>query len=174
MAGFTPTQGRYLAFISAYTNLHGCPPAESEIATALCVSPPSVTRCASKANGPARRKMWAAFRTESDPILAQSDHGEEVTAARARRGRFQFFFAGPTPLGLRFVSRSTISLPLPSLLASLKSGNSDSWFASSRGLRIFLLIWSPMSGLPLRATRSAKEEPAGTLMEANGCPAYLC
>lgn len=41
MADFTPTQGRYLAFIQAYANLHGCPPAESEIAAALCVSPPS-------------------------------------------------------------------------------------------------------------------------------------
>ena len=41
MAKFTATQGRYLAFINAYTNLHGYPPAESEIATAMCVSPPS-------------------------------------------------------------------------------------------------------------------------------------
>lgn len=44
MADFTPTQGRYLAFIHAYSNLHGCPPAESEIAAALCVSPPSVNQ----------------------------------------------------------------------------------------------------------------------------------
>ena len=44
MADFTPTQGRYLAFIHAYMNLHGCPPAESEIAAAMCVSPPSVNQ----------------------------------------------------------------------------------------------------------------------------------
>jgi hypothetical protein len=44
MADFTPTQGRYLAFIHAYTNVHGYPPAESEIATAMCVSPPSVNQ----------------------------------------------------------------------------------------------------------------------------------
>ena len=44
MADFTPTQGRYLAFIDAYTNVHGYPPAESEIATAMCVSPPSVNQ----------------------------------------------------------------------------------------------------------------------------------
>lgn len=44
MAQFTPTQGRYLAFIHAYTELHGIPPAESEIAAALCVSPPSVNQ----------------------------------------------------------------------------------------------------------------------------------
>lgn len=44
MAAFTPTQGRYLAFIHAYTALHGYPPAESEIAAAMCVSPPSVNQ----------------------------------------------------------------------------------------------------------------------------------
>ena len=44
MADFTPTQGRYLAFIHAYTRLHGCPPAEAEIAAAMCVSPPSVNQ----------------------------------------------------------------------------------------------------------------------------------
>jgi hypothetical protein len=41
MANYTPTQGRYLAFIQAFLNLHGYPPSESEIAAALCVSPPS-------------------------------------------------------------------------------------------------------------------------------------
>ena len=44
MAEFTPTQGRYLAFIHAYINRHGYPPAESEIAAAMCVSPPSVNQ----------------------------------------------------------------------------------------------------------------------------------
>ncbi len=44
MADFTPTQGRYLSFILAYINRHGYPPAESEIAAALCVSPPSVNQ----------------------------------------------------------------------------------------------------------------------------------
>jgi hypothetical protein len=44
MASFTPTQGRYLAFIRAYTDLHGYPPAEAEIAAAMCVSPPSVNQ----------------------------------------------------------------------------------------------------------------------------------
>jgi hypothetical protein len=41
MADFTATQGRYLPFTHAYPNLHGYPPAESVIAAALCVSPPS-------------------------------------------------------------------------------------------------------------------------------------
>ena len=44
MANFTPTQGRYLSFIHAYTALHGYPPAETEIAAAMCVSPPSVNQ----------------------------------------------------------------------------------------------------------------------------------
>ena len=44
MADFTPTQGRYLSFIHTYTSRHGCPPAESEIAAAMCVSPPSVNQ----------------------------------------------------------------------------------------------------------------------------------
>lgn len=44
MADFTPTQGRYLSFIHAYTDGFGLPPAESEIATAMKVSPPSVNQ----------------------------------------------------------------------------------------------------------------------------------
>ena len=44
MADFTPTQGRYLAFIHAYTKLHGIPPAETDIQRAMCVSPPSVNQ----------------------------------------------------------------------------------------------------------------------------------
>ncbi len=42
MPDFTPTQGRYLAYIHAYITSHGYPPAESEIATAMCVTPPAV------------------------------------------------------------------------------------------------------------------------------------
>lgn len=44
MPQFTPTQGRYLSFIHAYTAGFGEPPAESEIAEALRVSPPSVNQ----------------------------------------------------------------------------------------------------------------------------------
>ncbi|TVP98823.1 MAG: MarR family transcriptional regulator [Planctomycetaceae bacterium] len=44
MADFTPAQGRYLAFIHAYIKRRGCPPAESDIAAAMCVSPPSVNQ----------------------------------------------------------------------------------------------------------------------------------
>lgn len=41
MADMTPTQGRYLAYIYAYTVGFGLPPAESEIADAVDVAPPS-------------------------------------------------------------------------------------------------------------------------------------
>lgn len=44
MAEFTPKQGQYLAFIHAYTEGFGLPPAESEIAQAMKVSPPSVNQ----------------------------------------------------------------------------------------------------------------------------------
>ncbi len=44
MADFTPKQGQYLAFIHAYTEGFGLPPAESEIAKAMKVSPPSVNQ----------------------------------------------------------------------------------------------------------------------------------
>jgi hypothetical protein len=38
---------------------------------------------------------------------------------------------------------------------------------------IFLLIWSPMSGLPLSAIKSLKLAPSGTVIGAKGTPAYL-
>ncbi len=44
MADLTPTQRRYLAYIHAYTEGFGLPPAESEIAAAIGVSPPSVNQ----------------------------------------------------------------------------------------------------------------------------------
>ena len=44
MTDFTPTQGRYLAFIHAYTEGFGLSPAESEIAAAIGVSPPSANQ----------------------------------------------------------------------------------------------------------------------------------
>src|SRR3954471_2784834 len=39
---FTVTQGQYLAFIDAYTRVHGRPPAESDLQRRFRVSPPSV------------------------------------------------------------------------------------------------------------------------------------
>ena len=39
---FTPKQGQYLAFISAYTRVLGQPPAEADIQRHFGVSPPSI------------------------------------------------------------------------------------------------------------------------------------
>jgi hypothetical protein len=39
---YTPRQGQYLAFIHAYTRLHGQPPAEADMAAYFGVTPPSV------------------------------------------------------------------------------------------------------------------------------------
>jgi Mn-dependent DtxR family transcriptional regulator len=39
---FTPKQGQYLAFIDAYTRVHGRAPAEADMQRHFGVSPPSV------------------------------------------------------------------------------------------------------------------------------------
>ena len=39
---FTEKQGQYLAFINAYTQMHGRPPAEADLQRYFRVSPPSV------------------------------------------------------------------------------------------------------------------------------------
>jgi Mn-dependent DtxR family transcriptional regulator len=39
---FTDKQGQYLAFIYAYTRIHGRPPAEADLQRHFRVSPPSV------------------------------------------------------------------------------------------------------------------------------------
>lgn len=39
---FTTTQGQYLAFIDAYTRVHGRPPAETDMQRHFQVTPPSV------------------------------------------------------------------------------------------------------------------------------------
>jgi hypothetical protein len=66
-----------------------------------------------------------------------------------------------------------MSFPVPSFVASLKSGMSESLFAVASGPMIFLLIWSPTSLLPLSATMSLKLDPFGIVIGAYGTPAYL-
>lgn len=39
---FTKLQGQYLAFIDAYTTIHGSPPAEADLQRYFQVTPPSV------------------------------------------------------------------------------------------------------------------------------------
>lgn len=41
-AGFTALQGEYLAFIQAYTKIHGVAPAEADMQRYFQVTPPSV------------------------------------------------------------------------------------------------------------------------------------
>jgi DNA-binding MarR family transcriptional regulator len=41
-SGFTPKQGQYLAFIHAYTQMRGRPPAEADLQRHFRVTPPSV------------------------------------------------------------------------------------------------------------------------------------
>jgi len=79
---------------------------------------------------------------------------------------FEKSSAGFSKMAIRLVSRSMISLPLPSLAASLKSGKSESLFSFASGAMIFLLIWSPMSLLPLSATMSLKLAPVGIVIGA--------
>ena len=43
-ARFTHLQGQYLAFIEAYTTLHGVPPAEADMQRFFRVTPPAVHR----------------------------------------------------------------------------------------------------------------------------------
>ena len=43
-ASFTDRQGQYLAFIDAYTRVHGRPPAEADLQRHSRVSPPAVHR----------------------------------------------------------------------------------------------------------------------------------
>src|SRR4029453_465809 len=57
-------------------------------------------------------------------------------------------------------------LATPSFPASLKSGMSDKLLAWASGPRIFLFIWSPMSGLPFSATMSSKLAPWGIVIVA--------
>ena len=75
----------------------------------------------------------------------------------------------------RLESRSTISLPLPSLSASLKSATSITPLRSfaSASLPMILLILSPISLSPFSATMSAKPPPFGTSSSASLWPAYL-
>ncbi len=69
-------------------------------------------------------------------------------------------------MAMRLLSFSTISLPLPSFSGSLKSGMLTSLLALASGAMIFLLMSSPMVGLPFNATMSAKLAPSGIVMGA--------
>jgi hypothetical protein len=84
MPSFTPTQGRYLSFILAYTEGFGLPPAESEIADALKVSPPSANQMMKilEKKGLIRRQAGVARSIE---ILADRSEIPKWTGKRLTR-----------------------------------------------------------------------------------------
>lgn len=84
MAKVTPTQGRYLAYIHAYTEGFGLPPAESEVAEALGVSPPSVNQMmkALERKGLIRRRPGVPRSIE---ILVADDAIPEWDGSRIKR-----------------------------------------------------------------------------------------
>src|SRR5215210_1023977 len=74
---FTERQGQYLAFIDAYTRVHGRPPAESDMQRHFGVSPPSVHQMVLTLERlglicPASRGWRAASRCSSPPKTCPS------------------------------------------------------------------------------------------------------
>jgi Mn-dependent DtxR family transcriptional regulator len=82
-ARFTEKQGQYLAFIHAYTQVNGRPPAEADLQRYFRVSPPSVHQMilSLDAAGLIRRQPGVArsikvmLEPEALPILRRSDGG---------------------------------------------------------------------------------------------------
>ena len=94
MAEMTPTQGRYLAYIHAYSGAFGLPPAESEIAKAIGVSPPSVNQMmkALEKKGLIRRKAGVPRSIE---ILVAEDAIPEWKSKRITRTVRQWTLVTP-------------------------------------------------------------------------------
>ena len=61
---FTDQQGQYLAFIDAYTRVHGRPPAEADLQRHFRVSPPAVHR------------MVLTLELTGVALKDETDHGE--------------------------------------------------------------------------------------------------
>jgi hypothetical protein len=79
---------------------------------------------------------WCLFRQETLDMWEQYGHDGVAVCSR-----YELLTAALDGLlATRLVSRSTISLPVPSLAASLKSGKSESLLALASGAMIFLLI----------------------------------
>lgn len=100
MSEFTPTQGRYLAFIKSYMQGFGLAPAESEMATAMKVSPPSINQMMRmlEKKGFVRRKPGVARSIE---ILIPLDTIPNWKGQRISR-TVQVWTQIPTPLSSRF------------------------------------------------------------------------
>lgn len=120
MADFTPTQGRYLAFIHAYTDSHGYPPAESEIAAALCVTPPSVNQMVKmlekrglilRQPGQARSLQVLIPEDEIPPWNRPKPRGNP-TRPSSQPGRRRIEAARATPANLYVVSVYLVNGPI--------------------------------------------------------------
>lgn len=108
MAAFSPTQGRYLSFIQEYLRRYGRPPAESEIAAAMCVAPPSVNQMVKTLE-----KKGLILRHPGQPrsielLVADEDippwkHRSAATTATAARTRPSRAAAPPADLYVLFV-----------------------------------------------------------------------
>lgn len=95
MTEVTPAQGRYLSYIQAYMQGFGLPPAESEIAKALNVSPPSVNQMIKslEKKGHIRRRPGVARSIE---ILVTDDAIPKWKGKRIRRTVKVWTYVGPT------------------------------------------------------------------------------
>src|SRR3954449_2619824 len=105
---FTDRQGQYLAFIDAYTRVHGRPPAESDMQHRFGVSPPSVHqmvltlerlgssaasrawRAASRCSSPPRTCLSYATPNRSNPLCRRTrrssqSRGPQVVTLHGRR-----------------------------------------------------------------------------------------
>src|SRR4051812_32964251 len=95
---FTERQGQYLAFIDAYTRVHGRPPAEIDMQRHFRVSPPSVHqmvltlerlglvrrqpggRAASRCSSPPKTSPSYAIPNPSNPLCRGTSHGPHPTS----------------------------------------------------------------------------------------------
>jgi hypothetical protein len=131
MADFTPTQGRYLAFIHAYTKRHGCPPAEAEIAAAMCVSPPSVNQMVKMLERKGLILRHPGQPRSLEVLIPEDDippWGDRKRGAGAPRSH--------SPLGNPTVAAATFSANLYVLSVALRSGPVSKKFASKEISRV--------------------------------------
>src|SRR4051794_16086911 len=109
---FTDRQGQYLAFIDAYTRVHGWPPAESDMQHRFGVSPPSVHQMVLTLErlGPVRRQPGVArsievlLAPEDLPVLrhpepVKSSVPENLGMSSPARIRDSGIARGATPFG---------------------------------------------------------------------------
>ena len=123
MLDFTPTQGRYLSYISAYIDGFGLPPAESEIAEAMEVSPPSANQMMKKleSKGLIRRQAGVPRSIE---LLVSPDQIPKWTGKRLTRMVKEWVKTKPRTLDIQTTTTSKRETqPQRSTLANVSAGN---------------------------------------------------